>query len=450
MRNDIKELVNNIFKSAPDTQKAAELKEEIYQNLCDRYDDLTRGGKSDREAMQEISAVIGDFTPLIESLGSAPQSDADGGAAHGTASGSVPPVIPPQATDSATDNVAKSTAPQRKSGLSRTARGWIIAGSIIVGVILIMCGVAAAFVGISGFSGYNYDHYDMYTEGSEAVFDTSDIRKIDISWIGGSVAVETGEPGSQISISEKTNDSFDGEMRYRVSGDTLYIRFSHRLYWWTVFGGGSWGLIKDLTVTLPADYSAEDIDIETVSADIRIGGDGAVNCGGFDIESVSGSVYLGGSSQTTGASVSVETVSGGITLNKCSGENIDLKAVSGKIDVSECVFADASFSSVSGRISYEGELKYLDCETVSGSVDINVTALESLDAQSVSANITVMLYDTDDIKVSMDSVSGDFLYRSFEMSLRNGDYISGDGHRAFDFESVSGNLSVIKKEVPAD
>lgn len=64
----IKKYVNELFKDAPKTNKTEELKEELLLDLTEKYNDLTKEGKSKTEAYNEVISGIGDTTELINSL----------------------------------------------------------------------------------------------------------------------------------------------------------------------------------------------------------------------------------------------------------------------------------------------------------------------------------------------------------------------------------------------
>lgn len=64
LRNSVEEL----FKNAPKTHRANELKEELLANLIDKYDDLVSSGKNEEEAFNIAISSIGDVDELIEGL----------------------------------------------------------------------------------------------------------------------------------------------------------------------------------------------------------------------------------------------------------------------------------------------------------------------------------------------------------------------------------------------
>lgn len=68
MEQALREYVENIFKEAPNTLKAVELKEEIVQNLIEKYHDLLNEGKSEQAAYNISVASIGDVNELLRSI----------------------------------------------------------------------------------------------------------------------------------------------------------------------------------------------------------------------------------------------------------------------------------------------------------------------------------------------------------------------------------------------
>ena len=68
MRDRLRGYVESLFIDAPRTKKTVELKEEILQNLYDKYDDLLREGKTEEAAYNIAVAGVGDISPLLEEL----------------------------------------------------------------------------------------------------------------------------------------------------------------------------------------------------------------------------------------------------------------------------------------------------------------------------------------------------------------------------------------------
>ena len=60
MKDKLKDYIDQIFADAPNTQRAREMKEELYSNISDRYDDLIREGKSETAAYNISIEGIGE------------------------------------------------------------------------------------------------------------------------------------------------------------------------------------------------------------------------------------------------------------------------------------------------------------------------------------------------------------------------------------------------------
>ncbi len=68
MNEKLRRYIDDLFASAPSTMRAVELKEELYQNLTDKYNDLIAEGKSEESAFNVAIASIGDVDSLISGL----------------------------------------------------------------------------------------------------------------------------------------------------------------------------------------------------------------------------------------------------------------------------------------------------------------------------------------------------------------------------------------------
>ena len=68
MNEKLRHYIDDLFANAPSTVRAVELKEELYQNLTDKYNDLIAEGKSEESAFNIAIASIGDVDSLISNL----------------------------------------------------------------------------------------------------------------------------------------------------------------------------------------------------------------------------------------------------------------------------------------------------------------------------------------------------------------------------------------------
>ena len=68
MNEKLRHYIDDLFTNAPSTVRAVEPKEELYQNLTDKYNDLIAEGKSEESAFNIAIASIGDVDSLISGL----------------------------------------------------------------------------------------------------------------------------------------------------------------------------------------------------------------------------------------------------------------------------------------------------------------------------------------------------------------------------------------------
>lgn len=68
MQDRLRNYMDSLFEDAPKTKRVVELKEEILQNLIDKYNDLLMEGKSEEAAYNIAVASVGDVSGLIQDL----------------------------------------------------------------------------------------------------------------------------------------------------------------------------------------------------------------------------------------------------------------------------------------------------------------------------------------------------------------------------------------------
>jgi len=68
LENKLRDYIEDLFKDAPKTRKAYELKEEMIANLIEKYRDLIAEGKNEEAAYNIAVSSIGDISELIDSL----------------------------------------------------------------------------------------------------------------------------------------------------------------------------------------------------------------------------------------------------------------------------------------------------------------------------------------------------------------------------------------------
>lgn len=244
---------------------------------------------------------------------------------------------------------------------------------------------------------WNYDNDAAYTAGNGDV-DPEGITRLSVNWLTGSITAEYYD-GDTITFSEPDQKNSDHQLRWLVSGNELKIEYCKSGLKWMKNNDFS---NKDLTIYLPSGFSLNDIDIETVSANINL-------------------------NDLTAYAAELETVSGNITV---SGE-----------------FTELDTESVSGNIIAEGTFINISTETVSGYGEITArTAPAKMELETVSGFINVAVpANISGFTLNYDTVSGNALVNDFEVKMpQNKTLVYGDGSAQINFESVSGNVEIRK------
>jgi hypothetical protein len=465
MKYEIKNLVDEVFRGAPESKKAAELKEEIYQNLSDRYDELVHGGKSDREAMEAIKSAMGDFTPLIAALGENNcngeyKNDKDNNSSEndardaGGVSGKDGPVNV-NASGGADAGKAGSKQKRAEDGglgascgrdnsrnekrkkMSGVSMAWIIALSVIFGLIIItfIYNMIVHSV-INSLSNYYISADELYSIGGGSI-SADGIDGVSIKWIAGNVDIRCVE-GNTVNISEKSDHtiSSDMQLRYRVKDGRLEIVYgrSRNIFF------GFWGrdYSKDLTIELPYGMSGvlKNVEIETVGANVKIDG------------------KTGGSSETAGTAVTdalleislvkVDTVSGNILIDMISASDcIKIQTVSGQICISFSKTPDLDIGTVSGEVYFKGQADDISYNSVSGNLELHIPLPRSVKANTTSGKVRIIMPSAEisGFTADFDSVSGS-LRSGYPTTVNGKRYVNGDGASLIDFDSVSGGLVI--------
>lgn len=194
---------------------------------------------------------------------------------------------------------------------------------------------------LTGCNGsYSYPNASLYTAGNGSVVGAA---SLDIDWIGGKVNVEYSD-SAVISFAEETDFDLENnenmKMRWFWDGTVLRFKFAK--------SGAKIpnNINKSLTITVPWGTVFNELDVETVSADIEC----KVDARSADFESVSGEVAVTG---TISNNLNFETVSGDVKYSTHTlPAMLDAETVSGNIDFNFPLTASFAivFESVSGYL----------------------------------------------------------------------------------------------------
>ena len=258
---------------------------------------------------------------------------------------------------------------------------------IVIFTLLALALVAALVfsVGFSSTSGpisdlfciWNTSQVDGISSPSGSV-SAEEVSRLTIHWVAGSVRVEPSENTTDISFRLTGEDDAKFPMVWSQSGDTLILSYTQT----NKIPISVNVRRKDLVVTVPAGWAAQDISIDNVSGDMTLTD---IDVTDLTVSNVSGELDFSGSCRTA----KVDTVSGDCTLTLTAAPNsIDLDSVSGQLVVAlpENTGFTANLDSLSGKLysdfatTYQDDtMRYLDgaCKITMDSVSGNLRIRQS-------------------------------------------------------------------------
>ena len=68
MEENLRKFLENLFADAPKSKKTVELREELYLNLKEKYQDLVKKGATEDEAFEIVKRSVGDVERLIQDI----------------------------------------------------------------------------------------------------------------------------------------------------------------------------------------------------------------------------------------------------------------------------------------------------------------------------------------------------------------------------------------------
>lgn len=429
MNERLKQHIDTLFRGAPATQATTELREELLQNLSDKYDDLLREGMSEEQAFHQAVDSLGDIPDLIRQVNQDAKAD-----------GQTQIPMPDMAPDAET--------PKKK----RVIWPWIVGGILLFFALLYgICAAVFAVVervadevhetvadpaekpartaagsadgsgtsgatpppvtsGSSGATGNTYYFYDP-------------VDSIDIDWVAGSVTILPATDGVLCVVEEASASMTEAQcMEVMLTAGRLSIDYSSSVVGLSLtdlFGLANMPS-KALTVYVP----------EGELTRIRVG----LTAAELSVDNLSA------------GALTIDGVSGEIDISGCAFGTVKINSVSGSVDLWDTAAGDADVSLVSGSVTFTGSFGSFEGESVSGGFTLTPSGentLSKIDIDTTSGDVTVFLPADTAFSAEMDSVSGDFDC-AFPTVHRGDTYISGENGAEMKFHTISGDVSIRK------
>lgn len=308
--------------------------------------------------------------------------------------------------------------------MRKSARNRIIVWSIVS--VLLIGLLVGGIIGIQNFGSLNLkifsfntaaDDLDKMSTGS-ASLDKEDIKSIEINWLSGEIEIKKGTSDKvEISESKSYENDSNNAMRWGIDDGELKIYESKKAFqFFQLFSSGLQS--KKLTITLPEDYTLEELNINSASADVT-------------------------AEMLKADFLDVEAASGKICIDGFSGARADINNVSGKLELYQAISDEIEVETVSGECSISGKIDIIDATTVSGNLNISTAdGSKKIDANTVSGKVNIGTNcGKSGFTANYSSVSGNF---NCDLSgvNKDGKFICGNGDADYNISTVSGDIEI--------
>lgn len=226
------------------------------------------------------------------------------------------------------------------------------------------------------------------------------LREIEIEWVAGSITIESADV-DRVTVEETMASDPKYTMICRTTGNKLSIKFCDENLMERGFGlRFGEDLSKNLIIRVPRDFQLNTLEVDAASATMSV-------------------------------------------KNMVIRE-VEFDGASGTCDFENCVVDQLDLDTASGDVTFSGTLQTLDCDAASASVRAVLDNVpRSIDMDSMSGDLDLTLPDFAGFTVTMDAMSSDFI-SDFETTVRNNNYICGDGSCRISMDAMSGDVYIRK------
>lgn len=246
-----------------------------------------------------------------------------------------------------------------------------------------------------------YETEYINVSGDKHNFSPTGISELKIEWVAGDILIQPTDT-DQITVKEDGVSDEKYAMVLRQSGNTLKIQFCED----TAFGFGihfnTPDITKDLTILVPKDWQLDSLEIDCASATVEV--------------------------------------------NDMTIREVDFDGASGTCEFENCTVEEMDIATASGDVKFVGSLGMLDCDAASASVyAVLSNTPRRLDMDSMSGDLEIILPEDAGFTLALTAMSSDFT-SDFETTMKNGNYVCGDGSCRINVDALSGDVIIRKSE----
>ncbi len=247
---------------------------------------------------------------------------------------------------------------------------------------------------------YVFSHHDGYEDitmeaGAEQTVPASTVKKLSVDWMAGAIKICPGDT-NDIRFSEAGAEG-EHPMVWSLDGDQLEIRFRQS----ELFFGHENIRKKNLTIYVPSDWIAEEIEIDAADA--------------------------------------------AVTISDLTIGELELNCAAAACEVKNCDVNSLSVEAASGEIYFEGSLNRMETDAMSAECKaVFKNTPRSLELDSMSGSMELWLPASSDVRVNMHSLSGKC--RSDFSHICDSSCQHSGGQCIVDVNTMSGDVTIHKNE----
>lgn len=231
------------------------------------------------------------------------------------------------------------------------------------------------------------------------VVDAASVRDMEIEWAAGSIVIRP-EDITEIRVQEEGVGQSDNPMVWEVREQKLSIQYSKNKELNLGFGLLTGEMGKDLIIQVPRDWTCRELEITAAAATLDI--------------------------------------------RELTVSEVEFDGASGTCHFENCTVGKLELDTASGNVHFSGSLQQMECDAASAGVTLVLSNIPgSLEMDTASGDLEVVLPEDAGFTVTMETLSGDF-ESDFETTSRNGSHIAGNGRCRIDVDAMSGDVMIRK------
>lgn len=237
-------------------------------------------------------------------------------------------------------------------------------------------------------------------------FDASKVHSLEIEWVAGHIRIQPMET-DEILISESSVSDKKDAMVWKLKEGQLSIDFCEDDDRFFGFGIGDHTILeKDLTISVPMDWECRFLEIDAAAASVEMEG-------------------------LTIREVEFDGAHGACELRSCSVERMDI-------------------DTASGDIRFSGSLGTLECDAASADILAVMENIPSrIDVDTMSGDLDITLPADAGFSLKLNTMSETFDSEFTDITVRNEEYIRGDGSCRINVSAMSGDVMIRKGSSPS-